>query len=466
MKVIIVGAGTVGLSLAEHLLGQDYQITIIDHNVSMCERIKSKLDAYVVVGLGSSPRVLEKGGIKNADMVIAVTPNVEVNLLACHFAMQKGVKKRIARVKSDVYTGTDEISLETLGITSVIEPETEVVDKIMQYIELPNVSETANFQANSIYLRGYRITNDMPIVNKTLLEVTSLLKGAPLLVVAITRAGRSLHPSGNQKILEGDDIVVILPKESMPAFRSMINRKKQTLKKIIVAGDSLTALRLAQRLKKVCDNIILVDHDREHGVLASSVLDGVDIFHGNCTNSEVFNELKIDTADCFVAAGNETEDNIMSALLAKSLGCKMVLAVRNDEHYAGLFNSIGIDYIINSSDVTLNMIIEKIQMVPIGSYLTLKSSELNVVRFKIASKSALVDAELQSLCTFAERSIILGCIVREDQVIIPRGNTVIHNGDEAILLCPSEHMQWLKNQCDPRQGFVSGLLGRMKETRE
>ena len=153
MKIIIVGAGTVGCNLAEHLSGQNHQIAIIDQDRSICETIKSKLDVLAVNGLGTAPAVLDEAGIAGADILIAVTPSDEANLLACHFAMQKGVTKRIARVKSDVYTSKATIDLEQLGVTNVIEPEREIVAKIIQYIDLPDAIETANFQNNSILLQ-------------------------------------------------------------------------------------------------------------------------------------------------------------------------------------------------------------------------------------------------------------------------------------------------------------------------
>ena len=216
MKIVIVGAGMVGYSLAEHFSGLNHNITVIEKDKALCEHINTKLDVFVVEGMGSSPDVLEKADINSADLIIAVTPSDETNLLACNFAMQNGVKKRIARVKSDIYTtDTLNVSLEQLGVTSVIEPEREVMKRVLQYVELPDVLETANFQSNNIYLRGYRITEDMPIAHKTLAEIKDIGKDSPMLIVVIIRQGKSLVPWGNQILLPGDKIVVIMPKSSL-----------------------------------------------------------------------------------------------------------------------------------------------------------------------------------------------------------------------------------------------------------
>jgi trk system potassium uptake protein TrkA len=326
VNIIIIGAGKVGFNLAEYfsVLGH-HHITVIDQDKALCEEVNSKLDCFVVPGIGSSPSVLKEAGISSADMVIAVTSSDETNLLACNFAMQNGVKRRIARITSPIYTTeTPNVSLEQTGVTSVVEPERGVVERILQYVELPGVLETANFQSNNIYLRGYRITEDMPIAGKTLIEIKGMAKTSPMLFVALVRYGKSIPPTGDQKLLPGDKIVAIMPRESFMTFRSLINSKAIKMKKIIVSGDSLTAIHLAEALKPLAEQVVLADPDYEHGKMAASSLQGVDVFHGDSTDSSILEEINVKNADCFIAAGKDPEDNIMSCLLAKAEGAGMV----------------------------------------------------------------------------------------------------------------------------------------------
>jgi trk system potassium uptake protein TrkA len=443
MNIIIVGAGTVGFSLAEYFSKLGYHIAIIEQDKSLCEQIKRKHDVFVVMGKGSSPAVLESAGIKSADMLIAVTPDDETNLLACNFAMQNGVKKRIARVKSDMYTAASCIDLQKLGVTNVIEPEWEVVRKILQYVELPGVVETANFQSDNIYLRGYRVTGDMPIAGKTLVEVKQMSKAAPILIVAIIRGEKSLPPIGNQKLLSADKIVAIMPRESFRTFCLLINHKPAKLKKIVISGDSLTAVHLAQALKPFGEQVLLIDPDFDHGRMAASMLDGIEVFQGDSTDSEILQELHIEHADCFIAAGKDSEDNIMACLLAKNTGADMVIALRSDDRYMGLFDSLGIDHVVNPQDITSKMIIEKIQMVPIGTYLKLKTADIEILRLKANKRSSVTGKSLRDLDQFSKKSIIVGAIVREDEVIIPWGGIVIEENDEVIMLCRKEHSNWV-----------------------
>ncbi len=286
MNIIIVGAGTVGFSLAEYFYKRNYHIALIEQNKELCEQIERKLDILMVMGKGGCPATLESAGIGSADMLIAVTPNDETNLLACNFAMQNGVKKRIARVNSDMYTAASCVDLKKLGVTSVIEPEREVVRKILQYVELPGVVETANFQSDNIYLRGYRITEDMPVANKTLVEIKQMSKAAPILIVAIMRDEKSLPPIGSQKLLPGDKIVAIMPRESFGTFRLLINRKAAKLKKIVISGESLTAIHLANALKPLGEQILLIDPDPDHSHMAASMLDDVEVFLADTNTTE------------------------------------------------------------------------------------------------------------------------------------------------------------------------------------
>ncbi|MGB2599200.1 MAG: Trk system potassium transporter TrkA [Candidatus Omnitrophota bacterium] len=450
MNIIIVGAGNVGFNLAEYFSALGHQITVVDQDRSLCEQVNSKLDVFVVPGIGSSPAVLAEANIDSADMLIAVTSNDETNLLACNFAMQNAVKKRIARIKSPIYTeNVPNVSLEKAGVTSVVEPERGVVERILQYVELPNVLETANFQSNRIYLRGYMITEDMPIANKTLREVKAMAETSPMLFVVIVRDGRNIDPTGDQVLLPGDKIVAIMPRESFATFRTLINSKATKMRKIVVSGSSLTAIHLADALKPLAEKVVLADPDADHGHMAASTLQGVDVFHGDSTDASVLEEINVKNADCFIAAGKDPEDNIMACLLAKAEGARMVIAIRDDDRYIGLFDSLGLDHVINTREITLNAIIERIQTISIGTYLKLKSTDTEVMRLRAGKNSFVAGKPLNELEKQFKKSVIIGCIIREGSVIIPWGGTIIEKDDEAIIFCHKEQLKRVNKLFNP-----------------
>ena len=436
MNIVIVGAGIVGYSLAEDLSRQRHQISVVDRDADLCSEMSSKLDVYTVAGPGTSPAALDKAGISSADMLIAVTPHDETNLVCCNFAKQYGVAQRIARVRSHDYTQNgSSVSLEELGVTHVIQPEREVVNNVLQYVGLPGAFESANFHSDNVCLRGYRVSEGMPIANHTLSETTHLAAPAQILIVLIIREGQSITPTGAEHILPGDEIVAIMPSESLDAFRKLVGRPDNKLKKIIISGDSLTATHLAEKLKPLAERIVLIDPDSEHGHSAASALNDVEVLQGDCTNVDTLQEAHIEDTAFFIAAGKDTEDNLMSCLLAKAEGAHEVIALTNTDKHLDLFYSLGIDHILNPRKITVQTIMADVLKVPIGAHLRLRNVDAEVTRFTAAKGSKIVDKPLLSVKALTARSIIVGCVFRGDQVIIPSGGTVIRENDEALVVC-------------------------------
>lgn len=452
MNIIIIGAGNVGFNLAKHFSTLDHQITVIDKDPYCCEQISSKLDLIALNGCGCSPELLINAGIESTDMIIAVTPNDEINLLACNFAMQANVNKRIARINSSLYSNQNStIDLKTLGVTHVIEPEKQIMKKISQYTELPNVIETANFQHDNIYLRGYEITENMPIANKNLLEINKMTGPNPILFIAINRNGENMPTTGLQTILPGDKIVVLMPKESFKAFCELLNVKiNKKISKAIVSGNSILAMHIAQALEDKCKQVILVSSDIEIGQKAADELSKIEVVHGDCTDSEFLQELNISHCDYFIAASKDIEDNIMSCILAKTEGAHNVTAIRNTYKHDELFYSLGIDHIINIQDVTLNSIIEKVQIVSLGSNLKLRSANLEVVRVKVSKNSYITQNALKNLDKLTKQQITIGCIIRQGKILIPNGNMQLITDDETFVFCSKDQIETVSRFFNPQ----------------
>ncbi len=436
MNIIIAGMGVVGSSLAEQLSNQDHKISAIEIDAVRCKATSGKLDMFTIPGSAIDPAVLKKAGIANADMIIAVTPVDEINLLVCHFAKQFGVPKRVARVSSRAFNHPGSgISLETLGVTQVVEPEREVVKSIMQHIELPGATQTANFQGDTVYLRGYRISADMPVADQPLRDIDKLPGYMPMRVAAIIRDRCAVLPTGDARLLPGDEMISVMPAASFSGFMSLVNREAAKLEKVVVFGDSLIAVHLAATLKHLVERVILVDPIEEHGMAAAYDLNGVEVLHGDCTDSDELQEIHVDNADFFIAATKDSEDNVMSALLAKAEGAKEVLAIRNDGRHSELFESLGLDHIISPKKITTDKIMETIHIAPIGRLLKLRNVDLEVLYFKAEKRSRVVGKPLRELNKLFKNSIVISGVVRNDQLLIPDGNTVILENDDVLVLC-------------------------------
>lgn len=442
MNIIIIGGGSVGYTLAERLAESKNHITLIDRNTELQSKIGSKLDVYPVTGAATDPTVLEEAGIRSTDMIIAVTPYDDTNILCCNFARQYGVPKRIARIKSPHYTEDgSSISLEEAGVTHVIEPENEIVRSIKQYVELPGATEASNFQNDNVLIRGYKITENMLIANKTLLEITKEYNLTELLIVAIIRNKKSVTPTGNDKILAGDEIIAILTRESLPVFRKLLGITEAKLKKVVISGDALTSVHLTKSLESMAEKIVLVDPDEDHARFAAQELQKADVLHGDCTYIEVLQDINVSDASFFIAAGRDAEDNIMAALLAKAEGAQEVIAVTDNERHTHIFRNLGIDHLINPRGITMQKIIANIFKVPIGSLLKFKNIDIEVSRFIARKKSKITNMPLHEIRGLTRKSLIIGCIFRDEEVIIPSGNTVIRENDEVLVICQKDDLR-------------------------
>jgi trk system potassium uptake protein TrkA len=451
VKILIVGAGMVGYSLAEHLSHTNNNVSVIDRSAEICKELNNRLDVFALNAAATDLEALEEAGIRTADMVIAVTPHDDTNLVVCNFAKQYGVAKRIARIKSTWYTRKSTVvSLEELGVTHVIEPEREVVRNILNVVELPGVTEAANFQSENVYLRGYTVTEDMPIAGRTVEQTTQFTSSAHILIVLIVRKGRAILPRGSQHILAGDEIVAIMPRDSFGEFRAMINKPAGKLKKIVVFGDSFVAVQLCEQLLHYSDRVILVDPDEKHAELAATQLKGVEVLWGDCTRIEMLQEVHVENLPFFIAAGNDTEDNVMSCLLAKAEGAREVIAISNAKRHARLFMSVGLDHIINPNIITAQTIIANIIKVPIGSMLKLKNVDVEVNRLVVGHNSAVVGRAIKEMSRMVKSDIIVGSIFRADELIIPSGETVYEEGDEVLILSRPQDSEPLQRLFRPR----------------
>ncbi len=444
MNIVIVGAGTVGISLARYLIKQQHYVSIIERDQALCNDINTKMDVYVVAGSGTRPYVLENAGIRNADMLIAVTPSDDTNLVLCNFARQYGVEKRIARIKSSEYFSPDSpVKLTGLGVTHLIETEKEVVKNIMQYIEFPQATQTANFHSDSVYLRGFKVLENMQFANKTLVEIKQFTSLSPLLVVAIIRGNDTVLPTGDTKLLPGDEVIAMMPKESFKNFRKLVNSPDEKVSRVIVYGDSLTAIHLAQDLKNLAETINFIDPNIDHAKKAASILKGLDVITGDCTNADIFQEIRVKNADFFISVVEDDDDNIMSCLLAKAEGARKVIAVRNDQRYVDLFLSLGVDHIINPQNISIQKIIEDIKAVPIENHLKLKNGGIEVMGFRAGRNRRIIKKHLRDLQGLFKRSIIVGIILRDNDIFIPGGDTLINEDDEVFVLYNSENTKFV-----------------------
>ncbi|GBU21304.1 potassium transporter [Fibrobacteres bacterium R8-0-B4] len=443
MNIIIVGAGVLGVGLTEHLGRYGHEITLVERDAAVAAAAETRLDVMTVVGSGSNPSTLERAGVRSADMIIAATPSDDVNLLACHFAMQYRVETRIARVVSGGILSVPDIDLRTLGVTHAVETETEIVKAAQSLVDLPGLTETADFLGGEVFLRGYRVDADMPICGKNLLEIRRLAGGAEMLVVAVIRDGASIIPSGAEMLIVGDEFLTIMPSESYGTYRALINRPPRRIKKVIVSGDTAMAVNISEAMSAAADRVLLLDADREHAETAAARLGKAEVLLGDATDTNFLQEVNIAGCDFYIAAGKDMEDNIMSCFLAKAEGTRRVIALRDDNRHFDRFLALGVDHVISPRLVTMQRIIESIQIAPIDSLLKLKNAGLSIVRAIVSKRNSAAGKPLSKLYNIFKKGIIVGAVVRDKAIIIPKGGTEIAAGDELIIICYEQNIPFI-----------------------
>ncbi|MFH2050721.1 MAG: Trk system potassium transporter TrkA [bacterium] len=444
MRIIIVGGGVVGFSLAEHLLNEGHNLTLIELDPKLCQQLSEKLDMQIINGSGSSPQLLREAGLKGADMVLAVTPNDEVNIVVCSIAALYNVPRRIARLRDREFSEESEhLNLEKLGITSVIHPEKALVDHIIQFMNTPHAVESANFENGKILLRGYRVTKDMELAHKTPMEIRKNLVADVVLFAAIVRDGKGMIPSGDTIIEPGDILYTLFPRESLERFLQLVNIERTKNRKIIITGNSYSTLELAQTIEKENYSITLIDPDPEHARKAAHLLSGVQVIEGDATDADILREMNVDRASFFISISNTPEYNMFSSILAKAEGAHEVIAISTESRHDKLFHSIGIDHVINPRLITAREILEIISRGQIGAVVKLTDVDIEAARFTVEPGSFMDNCVVKKIANKLKKGSIIGVIVRGNKMIIPNGETVVDVNDHVIMISRHKDLPFL-----------------------
>lgn len=434
MNIIVIGAGLVGTSLAEHLQTQGHDITLIEAEGGRSESIGEKFDVRVVHGSGSNPQDLEAAGLEDADMVIAATPVDEVNLIACMIARQYDVPHRIARIRNaEFIAGSTRLQPEQFGITKVIYPEENTLGAILNFIETPHAIDAQDFADRSVLLRSFLITERMPVAHLNLMDLRNDPRGDKVLVVAIIRGANVIIPRGEAVIRPGDRPLFIFPREALKDFLALVGVETSSKRRAIVFGNTLTAVNIARALKEELESVIFIDPDLAHGQLAAARLHGIDVLHGNGDDVDVLKEANIRFTDFFIGASEHNDENVLSCLLAKSEGAKEVLAIVSDDQHSELFLSIGIDHIINPRQLTASGILNAILPGYVSTALHIEKSDIDVLRLRVADDAAVAHKAIKHSWKRVLGVSIVGAVLRDGRMHVPTGETVLFPGDIVIV---------------------------------
>jgi len=435
MKILIAGAGIVGSNLAQQLSMEGHEVSLVDNDPEVLRPLTDRLDVLTVQGSASSPSTLKRARIDSAEMVIAVTQSDEVNMVVCALAAAKGVPVKIARVRNEELSGDDPLfDPKDFGIDKAINPEKIAVDYIIKYIDTPGATDVADFAGGRVLMRGFMVTENMPIANRRLIDLREMEAGRGVLIVGIYREGTlSIPNKGDVVIRPGDNIFAVMASESLEPFLTLLNKRRGETRKLVIYGATLTGTSLAASMEEHVDNIVIIESDPIRARLASQKLADTLVLQGEGTDLDILREAGVATADYFAAVSEDNEDNLMASLLAKKEGTRRAIVLTTEPRYIPVLKSIGLEVVINPRLITAGIILQHVRKGRVLSAIPIRDSEAEVLELEATAGTKGVGRPLHKVYKRFVGGSIVGAIMRDGELRIPDGNSVIEPGDNVIV---------------------------------
>jgi trk system potassium uptake protein TrkA len=445
MKIIIIGAGQVGGTLAENLVGEKNEITIIDSDLAILENLQNRLDLQVVCGIGSHPDILKKAGAQDADMIIAVTNSDESNMMACQVAYSLfKTPTKIARVRSEQYIIYQEqlYKHQDIPVDHLIAPEQLVTIAIKRLIDYPGALQVVEFADGKASLVAVKAYYGGLLVGHALSALKEHMPNVDTRVAAIYRRGRPIRPLGSTVIEADDEVFFIADTKHIRAVMSELQKLESSYKRIMIAGGGLIGAGLAKRLEDK-HNVKLIEFNAERAQYLSTVLDKTIVFQGDASDASLLSEENVEQVDAFIAVTNDDEANIMSAMLAKRMGAKKAMVLIQRSAYVDLVQGGEIDIAFSPQQATISALLTHVRRGDIVNVHSLRrgaAEAIEAIAHGDESTSKVVGKQIQNIKLPPGTTI--GAIVRKDEVIIAHSDTVIQANDHVILFLVDKKFIW------------------------
>lgn len=437
MKIIILGAGQVGASTADILSREDNDITLVDHDSDLLSGLQDRLDIRTVVGSASSPEVLVRAGVEDVDMVLAVTNSDEVNMIACQIAHSLfNTPTKIARVRDADYLDNPNLFCNgAIPIDVIISPEQVVTDQIQRLIEYPGALQVIDFANGKIRLVGLRAYHGGTLVGQELRELEKHLPTVNVHVAAIYRQDRAIIPTGKTVIEIDDEVFFIATKEDIRTVMQELRSSEQVGKRIVIAGAGNIGFRLAQSLEQSGFQVKLIERNPERAKWVSEQLENTVVLQSDAADENLLRQENIDTMELFCSLTNEDEANILSAMLAKRLGARRVMALVNRSAYIDLIESNVLDIAISPQVSTVSALLSHVRLGDVKAAHSLRRGVAEVIEAVAhgdRKTSKIVGRKLKDIKLPKEATI--GAIMREDKLLPLDDDRILEEGDHVIIL--------------------------------
>lgn len=445
MKIIIIGCGKVGATLAVQLSRENNDVCVIDTDNARLQSLITVNDIMGICGNGSNYAVLKEAGISETDLLIAVTESDELNLLCCVIAQKASNCRMIARVRNPVYEQESEFLQKELGLSMIINPELLAAQEMFQLLCFPNASEIGFFSRGQVEMIRYRIANDS-ILDKMSIKDVSAKLNLDLLVALVEKDGEVFSPNGDTVLESGEMISILATRRTAIEFFSKIKASKNTVKNTMIIGGGKIAVYLSRMLLRNHIKVKIIEQNEKRCEELNEILPEVTVICGDGSDREILREERIESMDSFAALTNFDEENILLSLYAMKMVDRKVLTKINRFQLNEVVYNLNLDSVIYPKNLTTEKILRYVRSKKnssrsnnIKTLYRLYEDKAEALEFVIEEESPLTNVPLHKLKLKSD--ILIGCITRNGKVIIPKGNDEILVGDSIIVVTTKLGMQ-------------------------
>lgn len=456
MKIAVIGGGKVGSNLAQQLVREGHDVTIVDNDPANIKRIQNTADVLCVEGNGASVEVQKAAGVGKTDMLIATTPNDEINMLCCLFAKKLGAKRTVSRVRAPEYYSQMDLIRNELSLSMVINPERTAADEIFRVLAFSAASRVEVFAKGRVELVAYKLPETSPLVGKKLMDIYGTFR-LNCLVCAVQRnvggQAQTFIPSGNFELMAGDMISIASTHRSLERFFRNAGTFRTKIRNVMIVGGGKIAYYLTSQLIHIGMNVKIIESDMQRCNVLAQELDKASIICGDGTDQELLLEEGLRDTDAFVSLTGIDEVNIITALYAKKNSNAKVVTKINRESYVDLTAQLGLDSIISPKYVTTAGILSYVRSLQntgnsdIEALYHLVGDNVEAIEFKVRDNiEGLVGIPLKDMTL--KKDILICSIIRKRNIMIPSGANTIEPGDSVVVVSKDHHFRSLSDILD------------------
>ena len=448
MNIIVVGIGKVGYTVADQLVQENHDVTIIDTNEEVINDTLQDIDVIGIIGNGAVSNTLKSAGIEDCDMLIALTGSDELNIMTCLLAKQLGAKNTIARVRNPEYSDDLNIIKDSLGLTMAVNPEREAAAEIQRILKFPTARNVTFFGRDQVDLLSFVANKNCALTGKAIKDSFSKLR-TPALACAVERGEDVFIPTGDFVIEEHDTVAVLTPTKTAPKFFKQIGFKATHIDNIMIIGGGKIGVYLAMFLNTLKISTTIIEKDLETALALSELLENINVVHGDGTNRSLLLEEGLQEADAFICLTGIDEENIVLSLFAKNTNPKIKTITKvNHTLFREVIRTLDIDSVVYPKFTTASIILKHVRATQAGSSYSdvtkltkIINNKVEAIEFEVQKDSRLVGKTLQDVTL--KENILIGSITRGDDVIIPKGSDELRVGDTVVVVTTTERLSKL-----------------------